>query len=564
MAQSIFKATQFKPDFGIPFVPVHSKEVLATFPVERLREYFAARKKAEHAALQNPIAGGRTLPMWHKVMANWDKAKYHIICGGNRSGKSTFASRLSTWAAGTIPGAEVHCYQINKEKSIDEQQRYVYESIPVSIRDFSNKKGQHHSIQYSQKNGFTDNVCIFPPHSGASRGGSIRFHNYAQYADDPNTAESFKAHMLWYDEECPLDLFKTGHYRTLDYNGRIILTFTTITGWSPLVQSILGKARTIEKRWAPLLNRELPIVQEAMFSGDVPQAYIYYFWTEDNTFIISPEEVRKEMAGKPKEEILARAYGIPTKSVAGVFPGFGFSRETNVIAHDEIPFIKDKANGTNKYPVTRYMGIDPGGSKNWFMVWLAVDASDTWWIYAEWPDYDDWALPGNTLEGKAGPAQKGSKKGIKDYIELINDIEAVTGGVAYERFIDPRAGATERQGEAGAVTIITDLDDNGLFPPIRPAPLSRSSQTGGEIEVGIQLVGNKLAWNSAKPRDSLNAPHFYVSDRCVNMIYALSEYTARGGKDEATKDPCDALRMIAVADPQFYDLKPDNHPTGCY
>jgi len=47
----------------------------------------------------------------------------------------------------------------------------------------------------------------------------------------------------------------------------------------------------------------------------------------------------------------------------------------------------------------------------------------------------------------------------------------------------------------------------------------------------------------------------------------MQEYTAKGGKDEATKDPIDALRYIAVSNPQFYEesdiIDPTNR-TGVY
>jgi len=86
-----------------------------------------------------------------------------------------------------------------------------------------------------------------------------------------------------------------------------------------------------------------------------------------------------------------------------------------------------------KVLVTRYQGIDPGGSKNWVLVWVAVDKNDDWWAFAEWPDFDEWAIPGNNVEGKAGPAQKSLGYGIKDYVELIREVEKETGGEAYER-----------------------------------------------------------------------------------------------------------------------------------
>ena len=550
MLPTAFYADQFTPAFGLPWkAPLVGEELMA-LTNDELVEYDRSRKLLNEAATTNPVQFGWTIQMWHEVMKNFTKYRYHIICGGNRSTKSTLAARLSVWAACTIPNAEIHVYQVNKEKSISEQQAYIWEAMPVNLKQFPTKKGQHHSIQYNQKNGFTDSIVIFPPHSGAPRGGYIRCHNYAQYADDPNTAESFKAHLTWLDEECPVSLFKTMQYRTLDYHGRIILTFTTILGWSPLIQSVMAKTRTLKKRFAPMLGKELPIMQESL---SWPDTAIYYFWTEDNVFI-DTEDAIKAIRGKPKEEILARAYGIPTKSVANVFPLF--NRDVNMVKHEDLPFVKDP----KKYPVTRFMAIDPAGRKNWFMVWVAVDRAGTWWVYREWPDFDEWALPGNTAEGKAGPAQKGTGKGIKDYVELIRDME--DGEAIFERFIDPRLGATEKQAEEGAVTIISQLEDQGMT--VIPAP-GTHSEGRGEVDDGIQLINDLLQYDDQKPRDVLNSPMLFVSDRCQNTAYALQEYTGQGGKDEATKDPVDVLRYLRKGGAEFIDPTPVEEPqTGVY
>lgn len=473
-----------------------------------------------------------TVPAW----ANY-------ITGGlvhANSTKSTLLSRLTVWAAATIPEAQVRCYHVNEQRSIEDQQRMIYDALPIGIKNLPTKKGQYHSLQWGQKNGFTDNVCILPPHPGTRRGGSIHFGNYRQYQQDPQICEGFKSHAIWLDEECPQKMFETLNYRCVDFHGRIMMSFTTLGGWTPLIQDILGRTRTLEKRYAPLLGKELPIVQESLSR---PGAVIYYFWTEDNAFIDTSDFLLK-IKGRPKDEILARAYGIPTKSIAGVFPGF--NKDVNVIPHEELPWIKspkkDNEGNILSYPVTRYMAIDPAGSKNWFMLWVAIDAAGTWWVYREWPDYDDWALPGSTAEGKPGPAQKGSKRGIKDYVELVRDCEK--NEEIYERYIDPRLGAAERQSEEGATTIISDLDAQDFI--VIPAP-------GVDIENGIQLINNLLAWDENRKRDSMNAPKLYISDRCQNLIYAMSEHTGQGGKSEATKDPIDVLRYIAVSNPEFYE-----------
>tara|TARA_R110000868_G_scaffold98131_1_gene270044 strand:- start:167 stop:1534 length:1368 start_codon:yes stop_codon:yes gene_type:complete len=441
------------------------------------------------------------------------------------------ASRLCVWAALNIPNAEIRCYHVNEKRSVDDQQKMVWDALPDFIKNLPTKKGVNHSIQYSQKNGFTDNVCILPPIPGAKRGGAIYFGNYRQYQQDAQVAEGFKAHVVWADEECPQTFFETLQYRVIDFHGRIILTFTTLTGWTPLIQDILGKTVTLKRRMAPLLGRELPTIQESRSRSNTA---IFYFWTEDNKFIDTTDFV-KTMRGRPKDEVLSRAYGIPTKSITTVFPGF--NKEVNVISHDKLPWIKNP-----EYQTTRFMAVDPAGSKNWFMLWVAIDAMGTWWVYREWPDYDDWALPGNSAEGKPGPAQKGSKRGIKDYVELMKDCEK--DELIYERIIDPRLGAAERQSQDGATTIISDLDDAEMT--FIPAP-------GVEIENGLQLINNLLSYDDTKPIDSLNAPKLYISERCQNLIYSMQEYTAKGGTTEASKDPIDCLRYLCVSNCEFIE-----------
>lgn len=547
-------ADTYQPDFGFPYVPplpvkrlpgMDPKQVvLEEMTVPQLLAYEQERKLAVQRSEQNPVGAGFTLPSWRRVMANWKKYNIIVILGGIRSSKTTLASRMALWAAGTIPEAEVRCYHVNDERSV-EQQQAIYESLPVGLKNFPTKKGTFHSLQYSQKNGFTDNVAILPPHQGRKRGGYIKFGNYSQYKQDPQVTEGFKSHLIWCDEEVPAKMFETLVYRTTDYHGRLILTFTTLNGWTPLIQDILGRTKTIESAYAPLLRRTVPVMQESLSR---PGAVIYYFHTADNVFIDTNDFVDK-VKYRPKDEILARAYGIPTKAIATVFPGF--DEEINVIKHENLPWIKAEREGNEVQPVTRYMALDPAGSKNWFMVWVAIDAAGTWWVYREWPDVSvgEWALPGPTAAGKEGPGQKGNRRGIKDYVELIRSMEA--GENIHERVIDPRLGNAQRQAEEGATTLISDLDDQGMV--FLPAPGGGNGAGVGEIEDGLQLINNLLAWDEKKKRDSTNTPRLFISDQCQNLIYAMKEYTAKGGRDEHTKDPIDCIRYLCKAGAGYVD-----------
>jgi hypothetical protein len=89
--------------------------------------------------------------------------------------------------------------------------------------------------------------------------------------------------------------------------------------------------------------------------------------------------------------------------------------------------------------------------------------------------------------------------------------------------------------------------------------------SGVDIENGLQLLNNLLAWDETKPRDSMNSPRIFFSDRCQNIIFAMGEYTAKLGPGEATKDAVDVLRYLAVSNPDFFDEK-TNPPvtTGGY
>jgi hypothetical protein len=89
---------------------------------------------------------------------------------------------------------------------------------------------------------------------------------------------------------------------------------------------------------------------------------------------------------------------------------------------------------------------------------------------------------------------------------------------------------------------------------------------GLDIEDGIQAMQSKMSYNRKAPIDGVNHPHFYVSDRCVNIITALQEYTGDGGADEAWKDPIDVIRYACVDGIAYVDQKKviDKRGNGSY
>ena len=476
----------------------------------------------------DPIQWGFTLPSWQRVMDRWDKDKVHVIFGGNRSSKTTFASRLLVHLAQQIPEAELRSFHVTEDRSIEDTQKFVWDAIPRRYKDMK-KRSSTHSLTYTHKNGFTDGKVIFPPMEGCKRGSYLRFNNYRQFLQDSQIIEGMTAHCIHLEEECPAKLFETLLARVADYHGRIIMTFTTLQGWTDLFSSLLRGAKTIETRYSEYLGMDLPIEQE---SANWEGCRIHYFWSEDNPFFDS-HELRKAYSKQPLEIKQARLYGVPSKVFQNRFPKF--NPHVNVVKHGDIPFVKDP---TEK--VTRYMICDPAGSKPWVMIWVAVDQEGCWWVYREWPDstVGAWALPHANAQGKSigkpGPGQRPVGYGYEDYATLMKDLEQ--DEEIFERLVDPRFGkATVRTG-MGETNMVNEMMDFDVF--LKPAP-------GLEIEHGIQKINDLLSWDDTKPMDDENSPKMFISERCDNLVYAMTEYTGCS-RQEQTKDFIDVLRYGAV------------------
>jgi phage terminase large subunit-like protein len=420
-----------------------------------------------------------------------------------------------------IPEARIRCFHVNEDKSVAEQQAYIYEALPERLKNLPKRRGSPHSTVYTQANGFVGGKLILPAQPGYRRGSEMIFGTYSQYQTDPKCVEGWWAHCIWCDEEVPLKMYERLLTRIIDARGRLVLSFTTIQGWSPLVADILKKTKTLRRRKSDLLQREIPVAQESLSRRGTR---IYYFWTQDNPFI--PRETVENLRGRPMEEILSIAHGIPTKPTRSKFPRF--DEAVHVIAHEKLPWLQPDCG----VEFTRYHVIDPSGSKPWAMCWLAVDPAGKIYVYREWPDvgYGNWGEQGSTAEGKAGDAQKPNGWGINDYVELIKNCEE--GEDIFERLIDPRLGAAPTQAKEGATSIITELEDAGLT--YLPAP-------GLNVEHGLQLISSRLTYDNTQPITAMNAPKLYISNRCENTVECLKNYSGAGAT-EVWKDFIDCLR----------------------
>lgn len=523
--------------------PPSDEELAAMEPAD-----LAALHLAYHEAIENshrdPFRYGFLLPNWQRSWDMWQEFRTLLLLGANRSAKTTFGARTVVRALLENPGSTIYCFCQNESVSIEVQQAAIYQQLPAELK--KKNTGDVHYISYSVQNGFTGRGFILP------NGSRCKFLYYTQFQQDQSILEGMELGSrsakwinvgAWCDEYLGgMELLDRLYLRLATRNAKLLLTFTPKDGITETVSNFIRDAVTVERREAPLLrdlhkqaNCDVPYVQ----TNARKNTAILYFHTHDNPWSGYESVVEMCRSKNDANYTLTAAYGVPTKSYSTKFPKF--STAVNVVPADKIP----------TKGVTIYQVIDPAGMKNWFMCWIAVDVTGTWWVFREWPDVPSvgrWAEPGKEGKWKAGEGAKGRGMGYKAYIELIyglegrtfkNEADGWTGGEnVAERLIDPRLGASRFQREDGDSCIMDELDELDFI--VKPAP-------GMEIEDGLQDLVDLMDYDTTKPIDGTNRPHFYVSEECENIIEALAEYTGAGGKNEAHKDCIDVLRYGASA-----------------
>ena len=513
-----------------PILKPPTDEEFAVMEPEEIIEFHRIFHEAIGNAESDPYRYGFRLPHWELAEQQLAEVDEILALGGNRSGKTRFGAYAVVKAATENPGSEIFCFAQTSEVSVRQQQTAVWEALPMEMRTKQMTAGAY--ISYTKKNGFTDSSLILP------NGSQIIFKTYSQYQNNPTILEGAELGSksptwhnigVWLDEYLlGPELINTIRFRLATREAKMILTFTPIDGYTEVIKDYLDGATTIQTRPAELLHGELvPYIQRSKKRN----ASIHYFHSQDNPFG-GYDRIRRDLIGRTREFILIRAYGVPMKSHATKFPRFNAA--VNVVPPESIPTKN----------VTRYQIIDPAGAKNWFMAWIAVDGTGTFWVYREYPGVDvgDWA-EWKSGKWQPGDGAKGQGFGIRDYVDLITEFEGADEWGSekeeiFERLIDPRLGAAKYQSSDGSSSIIEDLAEHGVI--CIPAP-------GLEIEDGLQALLSKMAWDTTKALDSVNRPHFYISNECENIIKALAEYTGEGGLKEAWKDPIDVLRYAAIA-----------------
>lgn len=589
-----------------PYVPWFTEEQLLEIMsrpdgAEFVAQAYDEREEMIRRAEENPFlhvfqprysfGEGEMIEPWTDAqrLAMVDGTDILAIFGGNRSQKSHYCAWQICQNIQRYERALFVCLAEKEDTSITQQQALIWHYLPQSCKRLQNQRDRRgvFKVNYTQANGFADRKAVFLNRS------ELHFLTYNQIATDYEGWEFGSKESpciaVWADESLPLSWLQMFHRRLKFRRAKMVWAFTAVKGITPAMKELLGQTVRTDRhlpaelmaptmRWHDCPAGRMPYIQ----TPEMARCRVIYFHSIFNQFYVSKQpdadgrlltyydQIKAQCDGKPSDYVARIAYGCAKDTVARAFPKFG---PWNVMRADAIP-----KTGTN------YRFVDPAGARNWFVIWLRVTPGNppSLYIYREWPDvpnYGEWAVPSErqiTADSKAGwdgdpgPAQVNLGWGVVRYKQMMlakeKEGSGERGEAIWEMYMDPRAGANPHAEEHGGTCLIDMMNEAQLDAKtgavVAPA-MTCLPASGVREELGIAAVNELLDWNLEAPLIPLiNAPRLYVSDECKNVIWALSNYTGRGGETGACKDQADLLRYLALAPLEYVDAARLKHRRG--
>lgn len=532
-----------------PMLPMPSQDerlvMVENVGPERVMELFILRENRIRAENSDPCRYGTEFESWMDCDSMIEKFNEVLILGGNRASKTEFAAKRMVQAFigsdlnGKMPawlrekakkrGVRIWCLHTSHQTSVAMQQTVFHKYLPPELKNA--KRNNHTQISYTQKNGFADNTCVYMQNQ-------IWFLNYFQ---DIKIVEGGEVDYVWCDELVPQDWLETLRYRLVTRDGKLLVTFTPIQGYTQTVKEFITSSKITSWKESELLpNNNVIGVPKGCMPYTAEHNYgrhgVIWFHSKLNPYN-NWERMKQTLKARSSHDIKIRAYGWAEQTAGSQFPMFG---DHNIFKD---PVTERVPDGTN------YMVCDPAGARNWFMLWARVDEDGVIWIYREWPDqsYGEWALPGDKPDGRVGPAQKqGAGKGVDEYTELILALERhpdKSEDIA-DRFIDPRSAGTDAIAKEGGVTLLDLLMQ-------AESPLYFTPSVAVTVDERVLVINDLLCFDREKPIEKgTNHPKLMVHEDCRNLIYSLREWTGLDGQKGASKDPIDALGYLVIMQPQ--------------
>jgi len=224
-----------------------------------------------------------------------------LVNGGNRGGKTHYAATRVMRILRTKPAARAWACHSTQAMSVQYHHALLYQLLPPEWRG-ADVRSKTAYIAYKQKTGFSEGKFVLPPIDGAVRGGECEFKSYDQNSE---TIEGGNLDIIWDDELVPPDWVETQEFRIAERNGKIIITFTPIKGYSTTVKLFQDGARVCAESIGYLLPRD----------GGPPDLARALGLTEDQLAELRTAEAGDEINGKRVVRASSAPQSVPERFV---------------------------------------------------------------------------------------------------------------------------------------------------------------------------------------------------------------------------------------------------------
>lgn len=365
-----------------------------------------------------------------------------LIMGANRSGKTDFMAK-AVWQV-AMRGKKlikVGFQELKTGKEVQMKRMWHYTPNEIKKKNIALKKATdiHEHVSYSEANGFAGSRIVLKNAS------NIDFITYKM--DVKAALEGSEYDLVWMDEEEPKSFVDAARGRTASRAGSVALTFTPVSGYTPVVADFLSDMQVTRWHTAYMLPRdngpamphlELGLTEDEYrrlcdwrnncIGGDpcIPEARpeccmkwflggeggeldasvkerafaktpriavckggmaaAIWFYGSDNPYG-TPSEVINNASKNLNAigEIKKRVYGIAEKIRGRMLPEF--TREKNVVRDEDIP-----------KKLVRALIVDPAPDRNWVFAYFGYDpVTDILYKIREWPS--SYEIPGVGIPG---------------------------------------------------------------------------------------------------------------------------------------------------------------------
>jgi hypothetical protein len=358
------------------------------------------------------------------------------------------------------------------------------------------------------------------------------------YANDEDTLEGSELDVCWCDELVPAHWLDILDGRLFTRGGLGLVSFTAKDGYTATVAKFLDGAKVTEQMDAELLPvrdeqgavigyEKVPLVMVCR----EPRRGVVYFPTQEN-FYANFANLSETLNGARREKILCDAYGVAVKRFGTVFD----FTDANVLRADAAHAVLRQAKDLTWYHI-----CDPAGTRNFFMLWVAVNKMNQILVMREWPQPDDyipgvgmdrgvWAETNGQPNGTRGPAQPSFGWTLEQYAdeiervekELAEKCEGLDRIRVQERIMDSRAGAAptartdqSATGETLMDKFLFDLPKGKALDFKGASGRQRDAEATWQKQIELLLLPDKLT----------QTPRLMVAEWCQNTQFAFTNYT---------------------------------------